>query len=409
MITTQLKTRLTTSDRLCVAFSGGVDSLVLLHLLAGFRDDIGFQLRAVHVDHGLQADSTQWAEYCSDCCAQLAVPMELVQLQLQPSRGESIEAVARTARYQALAQQLQVGELCCTAHHQDDQVETLLLQLLRGSGPRGLAAMPERSVLGEGELWRPLLQVTRVELLAYAQEHQLAWLEDPSNTNQRFDRNYLRHTVLPLLEERWPGIKACLSRSAALSADAAQLLTELAAIDYKQICCGDELSISAMQTLSLARQRNVLRYWLEQQGLPLPSAVKLDQMMNEVMPAREDAQPLLCWSGAEVRRFQDKLYAMLPLPSHDAEQVLDWPVGTDLSLPDGQVLTWQLLLARYTGTPSDVTVRFRQGGERCRLPKRDGSLSLKNLFQEWAVPPWLRERVPLVYIGDELVWIVGYS
>lgn len=408
MITIELKTRLCASDRLCVAFSGGMDSLVLLRLLVSLREEIGFQLRAVHVDHGLQADSVEWAEYCRDRCAQLAVPMELVQLQLQPSSGESIEAVARTARYAALAAQLQAGEVCCTAHHQDDQAETLLLQLLRGSGPRGLAAMPDRAVLGEGELWRPLLQMSRAELLAYAQQHQLAWMDDPSNVDQRFDRNYLRHTVMPLLEERWPSVKACLSRSAALAADADRLLAELAAIDYEQVYCGDELSVSAMQTLSLARQRNVLRYWLEQHDLPMPSAVKLEQVIHEVMRAREDAQPLVCWPGAELRRFQDKLYAMQPLSSHDSGQVFNWPVGTDLTLPDGQVLTWQSLLERYADA-INVTVRYRQGGERCRLPKRDGSLSLKNLFQEWEVPPWLRERVPLVYVNDELVWVVGYT
>ncbi len=393
--------------RFIVGYSGGVDSHVLLHRLANqrYRDRT---LTALYVDHGLQAASAAWGEHCASVCHALNVPFRVLKIDARPTTGESPEAAARRARYAALAAELAPDSALLTAHHRDDQAETLLLQLLRGAGPHGLAAMPAAARLGQGWLLRPLLNVDRAELLAYARAHDLHWIEDASNTDTGFDRNYLRHRVLPLLRERWPAVNRTLARSARLCAETAAWLDEEAAADLTSVATDrpDCLAIPALQALSELRQRNLLRYWLRQLNLPIPDARQLQHILHDALTAAADRNPCIRWPGAEVRRYRDRLYAMPPLMPHDARQRVIWRTDTEgwpsLELPGAGQLRMQKTMG--TGLRSEalasgaLIVQFRQGGERFRLAGRSHSQELKKLLQQAGIPLWERERLPLIYL-----------
>lgn len=404
--------------RLIVAYSGGVDSHVLLHLLASHRAAWPDRtLAAIHVDHGLQAASAAWSEHCAQVCRELAIPFQALAIDARPMPGESPEAAARRARYAALAPALDPDSALLTAHHRDDQAETLLLQLLRGAGPHGLAAMPVVSRLGRGWLWRPLLDVDRADLLAYAHAHGLHWIEDASNADPGFDRNYLRHQVLPLLRERWPAANRTLARTARRCAEAAAWLDETAAADLAQAAPDrpDRLSISSLQTLPEPRQRNLVRYWLRQLQLPTPDSRQLHQLLHDALTAARDRQPCIRWPGAEVRRHRDGLYAIPPLPPHPAGQTLVWCATATgwpaLTVPGVGTLRLQPTIG--TGlraaaiAAGSLLVRFRQGGERFRPAGRPHRQELKKLLQEADIPPWERERLPLLYAERTLLAVVG--
>ncbi len=394
-----------------VAYSGGLDSHVLLHALAAVRGELGdTRLAAVHVHHGLHADADLWTEHCTAVCGALGVPLTVLRVDARAGAGESPEASARAARYRALEQLLGAGDVLLTAHHLDDQAETLLLQLLRGSGPHGLAAMPQSSALGAARHGRPLLDVPREALRRYARGEGLSWVEDSSNAELHFDRNYLRHEILPRLAARWPSARETLARSAAHCAEAASLLDELAALDLQAVLGDgpDRLAVPRLLALSSARRRNVLRIWLRGLGLPLPSQAQLAQV-EQALAADWDAEPCVHWSGAEVRRYRDQLYAMAPLPAHDSGAEIEWDLEAPLELP---ALGGRLRATRVQGqgvhaSRGRVTVRFRAGGERCRPLGRHETHALKKLFQEAGVPPWQRERIPLIFIGGELAAVAG--
>ncbi len=402
------------ASQYCVAFSGGVDSHVLLQWLSAQRHQLPAPLAAVHVNHQIQAQSSDWEVHCRTVCAELDVPFHVLRVAGRARRGESPEAAARTARYRALADWLPSGAVLLTAQHQDDQAETLLLQLFRGAGPRGLAAMPRYSALARGRLSRPFLGVSREAIVDYAQEHQLRWIEDPSNADIRYDRNLLRQRIMPQLRRHWPGLNKVLARAAGHQADHVELADDLAAMDYR-ICWRTDsacLSISALLGLSSARQRNLLRYWLERTGLSLPSRVLLERIRAEMLPGRKDANPLVHWPGAEVRRFRDCLYSMVPLPVHDPASVYRWNFFEPLKLEQaGGVLSARAV--RGSGLRVDdrfavVDIRFRQGGETLQPVGRRHRQRLKKLLQEWGVPEWERDRIPLLYRGDRLVAVAGF-
>lgn len=399
--------------RYAVAYSGGLDSHVLLHALHALGPALGAELRALHIDHGLHSRSGDWARHCEAIGRLLGLSVQRIDVAAAPAPGESPEAAAREARYAALRQQLREGEILLTAHHLDDQAETLLLQLLRGAGPAGLAAMPNCQPFGAGHLARPLLGFTREALREYADAQALVWIEDPSNAEREYDRNFLRHAVLPHLAARWPAFAATLGRAAGHQADAAELLEEMGALDLRHAATGERaLAISALRTLSTARQRNLLRHWIRGQRLRVPDTRQLEAIRLEVAGARPDAQPRVVWPGGEVRRYRDALYALADAPPEGLSGVYTW---ADPARPLDIPALGRLQLApaaaglcaeALAGAP--LTVRFRQGGERCRVPGRGGSRSLKGLLQEWGVPPWRRGRIPLLYIGDELAAVVGH-
>lgn len=399
--------------RYWVAFSGGLDSLMLLHGMAALRERLGdVELRAVHVDHGLSLNAGHWSAQCVSQCETLSVPLELRRVNAAPQAGQSPEAAARDARYGVLAALVEEGDCLLTAHHQDDQAETLLLQLLRGAGPKGLAAMPPLAKFAQGWHARPLLNFRRDELHHYADAHGLNWVEDESNFDTGYDRNFLRHEIMPRLKQRFPAAAATISRSARLCAEAAEVLAESAQRDLVAVLRdGGMLSVSALRDIGEARAARVLHEWIGQQGLPSPTAAQTAAIWREVIGAAEDATPLVQWEGGEVRRYRDDLYAHAPLPAHDAAQEFYWNLRADLEIPGVGTLS----ATRTQGEGLDASrleektlrVAFRQGGESLRPKGRKETHSLKHLLQDAGVPPWKRERIPLLWLGDELIAVAG--
>jgi tRNA(Ile)-lysidine synthase len=395
-------------SRYVIAFSGGLDSTVLLHALAGGAARHGVPILAVYIDHGLQSESAEWGRRCESIAAEIGVGFQRHRVQVDAQAPKGLEAAAREARYGALREVVEPGDWLLSAHHRDDQAETLLLNLVRGSGPAGLAGIGELQRFAAGWLVRPLLDVSKLELLAYARDAGLEWITDPSNEDLSFDRNYLRHEVLPALEQRWPGVTARLRRSAALSGQAALLLEELASIDALQLGeRPDCLGVAALRQLSPARQRNVLRFALSRLGLPTPAAKHVDRIVTEVLTAREDAQPLVAWPGAEVRRYRGNLYLLSagesPVPAQEVVPV----TGNSLLLPAGL----GTLVFDRSGEEGlseavmgqELELRFRAGGEEIKLPDQKHTKKLKKLLQEEAVVPWMRDRLPLLYANGQLV------
>ncbi|HKK05164.1 MAG TPA: tRNA lysidine(34) synthetase TilS [Gammaproteobacteria bacterium] len=405
------------ASRYRVAFSGGLDSTVLLHTLVQALDNPARRLAAVHVHHGLHGQAEAWAAHCERVCVDWAIPCRILRVDARPAAGESPEAAARRARYAALAQVLAPGEGLLTAHHQDDQAETLLLQLLRGAGSKGLAGMPLCAPFAGGWLGRPLMEWSRGQLREYAERYGLVWVDDPSNADTGVARNALRHRILPRLAEHWPGAAHTLARAARHQAEAAELLVELAEADLALAGTPDGgLSITALDPLSPARRRNLIRHWLHERGLAVPDSAHLQRILEEVIEARPDAEPCVAWGSggeAQVRRYRDRLYALHPAAVCPGQGPVAWDLSAALSLRGlereltvGPVRGGGLSAAACAGRT--ITVRFRRGGERCRPVGRGHHHDLKKLMQEWGVPPWERARVPLIYVEEDLAQVVGY-
>ena len=394
--------------RCLVAYSGGLDSTVLLHALASVRDSLGLPLVAVHVNHGLHADAPEWEAHCCATARQLDVPFLSRELAIAADDKRGPEAAARAARYAALSDMMQAFDCVLSAHHEDDQAETLLLNLLRGSGVGGLAGIGAFQAFGNGWLMRPMLDMSRSAIERYAREHGLDWVEDPSNAQSCFDRNFLRHEVMPILERRWPAAVPRLAHSARLAAEAHALQRDLADIDL--VTCGSfsHIDCVALRRLSPVRQRNVLHRAIELAGLPAAPSKRLVEVVRSMLPAREDAQPLIAWPGAELRRYRDMLFLSAPVPTWvpDAPLVLKAD-GLPVYLGTG-LGTLRLVMESTGGLRADcvgngLQVRFRTGGERLRPHGRRETQQLKKLLQSAGVLPWMRGQLPLLYAGDALV------
>lgn len=401
------------SGRWVVGFSGGADSYALLHALAAL-DGLGREVLAVHVHHALQAQAEAWASQCADVADALGVAFQLLRVSVPLASEQGLEAAARSARYAALAELMQTGDVLLTAHHRDDQAETLLLQLLRGAGPAGLASMPGLVPFGAGWHGRPLLEQPRDALQDYLRRHGLDWIEDPSNRSLAAARNYLRHRIMPALRARWPAAERTLARAAQHQAETLELLSTLGRIDVEK-AAGDEpgtLSVAALRTLSRARLHNALRVWLADKGLPVPNAARLEQVRGRVLDAVADAQPHLRWPGGELRRYRDTLYGMRPLPPHDPAQSIAWSLDAPLLIPslglELSVADLRANAAALKHSGESLSIRFRRGGERCRVHGAQHTKALKTLLQEAGVPPWERDRIPLLYVGEHLHEVIGY-
>lgn len=393
------------SRRCWIAYSGGLDSSVLLHALVHIRGQLPFDLRAVHVNHGLHPECNAWADYCARRCEGLGVPLTLRHVDVCPSPGESLEAVARDRRYATLASLMASRDLLLTAQHQDDQAETLLLALLRGSGVHGLAGMARQARLGSGRLLRPLLDYSRDTLLTYANAEGFTWIDDPSNAVLSFDRNLLRHRIFPLLRQRWPSVQRTLARSASHCGEAAHLVDRYAASRIRSVrgSTSGTLRVSGLLGLERDVAKAVLRFWVGELGFSSPSARHLECILDEVLPAGQDAAPLVAWLGCEVRRYRDQLFALTPLPMAPGDIAIAWG-GERLELPDG---LGHLTVVGGAAPDGELQVRFRVFGLECR-PRPDAKRkSLKKLYQEAAVPSWLRPYVPLVFRGGALVSVAG--
>ncbi len=408
----QILNELPSPRRYLIALSGGCDSIVLLHAMATIRDELSAELVAVHINHGLQPDAPAWAAHCAQTSQQLGIELIQVTLDLQIAKGESLEAVARDARYSAIKAHTAAGDMLLTAQHQDDQAETLLLQLLRGSGPSGLAAMPRCTSFGAGFHARPLLAFTRRQLHRYAVEQGLHWIEDPSNQDLRFDRNYLREEIMPQLARRWPALSQTLARSARHCAEAQQLIDEMAIDASKKAALPEgRLSVQVLAALPAPQCRALLRSWIRQRGFQLPDTCHLERIRKEVLHAAPDRNPLVSWAGCELRRYRGQLFLMPPRVLHDPGCVLEWDGEGPLQLPAnlGLLVTGRAEQGIDPGKwqNGQIEIRFRQGGERCQLAGQNHSRSLKKLFQESGIPPWEREQTPLVFIDGQLAAIAG--
>lgn len=413
MLAEHLIRQLGETRHVCVAFSGGLDSTVLLHALvqlrAGTMPDL--QLRAMHVNHGLSAYAQHWTQSCQAQCRQWQV--EFVPLAVEvDARDGGIEAAARRARYRALAENLLPHETLLTAQHLDDQCETFLLALKRGSGPAGLSSMSAVTRIAGHPVLRPLLSLRREQLEAYAREHRLRWVDDDSNNDARFDRNFLRLEVLPLLSARWPHFAAATARSASLCAEQESLLDELLQEALEQLVdASGSLSITGLGPLSAARRSALIRRWLAQRGATMPSREQLQRIWQEVAQSREDADPQLKLGAFCVRRFRQRLYWLPLLPSLK-ECVIEWSGESPLLLPQA-LGTLQMHDVADNGMPlrkpraeERLSVRFTASGSVHKVG-RDRSRQIKKLWQELAIAPWERERIPLIFYNEKLVAAAG--
>jgi tRNA(Ile)-lysidine synthase len=425
-----------------------MDSVVLLHLLHAIAPRFGWRLSVIHVHHGISPNADAWANFCSELCKQYSIPLHIEHVDIASLRDEhGIEAAARKLRHAAFAKQ--PCDFVALAHHADDQAETMFLQLLRGAGIKGVAAMPllKSATPHMPATLRPLLGIPRKTLLEYAQQHALQWVEDESNIDDSYPRNFLRHRLLPLLEERFPSYRDTLARSAQNFAEASELLDELAQLDGGQSLSERALQIDTLRKLSRQRAKNLLRYFLHLSSAPMPQAAQLDDMLRQLRDAREDAavcvaygsydtllaKPAVCGSSClatlpapegctppcqggrwQVRRYQDRVYAFLSPGEFDGGLVVPWEGESAVHWP---ALARNIIFQRTYGQGisleklqrAPVTLRLRSGCEALRPHPKSATRSLKNLLQEHHIPPWQRERLPLLYCGDELVCVMGVA
>jgi tRNA(Ile)-lysidine synthase len=390
--------------RLAVAFSGGIDSMVLLDAVTAFSAKHPFALSAIHVHHGLSPNADQWEAFCAAQCAHLAVPLTVHRLRLRREPGRSLEAEARAARYERLLQA--DVDVVALAHHANDQAETVLLQLLRGSGPPGLAAMPALRP-GHPALLRPLLELPRATIAAYAKARGLAWIDDESNANRAHARNALRHDVGPILAECFPGYPQTLARAARHQAEASELLDELAAVDAVGAIDERSLAAARLTALSPARARNLLRWFLRSQGLRPPSEARLADMLRQLAGSAADARIRIRLDAVEVGRHRGRIVVHAP-PAEGFERV--WHGEAEVVLPGGVLAFTSARGAGLAGAKlalAQVTLRARAGGERIRLAANRPTRTVKQLLQEAQIAPWQRQSLPFVWCGDELAAVPG--
>lgn len=364
-------------------------------------------MTAVYVHHGLQMEAESWAGHCKKTAEGLGVNFILLRVNAVANQGESPEEAARNARYTALKSLIGVNDVLLVAQHRDDQLETVLLQLFRGSGLRGLSAMPEIMAFGRGLMLRPLLNVSKLDIDAYAEAHALIWVDDPSNFSYDYDRNYLRNAVLPLIKQRWPACDKTVARSARHCADAQAIISDHAEELFLQTfnAADKTLSIRLLKSYKITQQSLVIRQWFQSLNLKMPALAFVERLLSEVLSAREDSDPALSGQGYCVRRYRDKLYC-LKQAAPEIVQDCFWSAGrTSIRVSDHQTLSCvpsSAGICRKQWQNARIVVKARSGGEKIRLPGRKGSHALKKLFQDAGIPPWERETIPLVYLDDKL-------
>ncbi len=387
---------------IAVAYSGGVDSHALLHALAHNPNARARGLRALHVDHGLHADSASWAEHAAAIAAALDVPFIGLRVEVDRSSGTGIEDAARAARLRAFRGALRPGEILALAQHRDDQAETVLLKLLRGAGPQGLGGMRTLREWGhQNYLWRPLLDLPRAILLDYAQAHGLRFSEDPSNADTYLRRNFLRSEILPRLQTRWPDVQAALAHSANWARAAADFIgaeASNALLTLRDSHCAT-INADGWLQLSDALRDPVLREWLRALGLDEPAHFHVAELERQLRDAAKDRSLCVRFAQTELRRYRERLYATRVLSSVPADWQVAWQ-GESLQLPGGGTLAG---LPENARCDAALTVRFRRGGERLKPAGAAHTRELRLLLQEAGIPPWLRDRLPLIYAGTELI------
>lgn len=389
-----------------IGYSGGVDSHVLLHLCASIKTLSG-KITAVYVHHGLQAEAESWAEHCKKNAELLGVNFTVLRVNATATSGESPEEAARNARYTALKPLVGVDDVLLIGQHREDQLETVLLQLFRGAGLRGLSGIPESTFFGLGLMLRPLLNVAKPDIEEYAKNHHLQWVEDPSNQQNDYDRNFLRNTIVPLLKQRWESCDKTVARSAKHCAEAQVVVSAVADELFYPVFSESSktLCIKQLQAQKSPRQQLIIRHWFQSLGLRMPAQAFVERIQTEVVAAREDSDPILLGQGCFIRRYRDELYC-LRQAEQEMPRDMHWPAGqTSIEFSNHRTLSYlpsSAGILHEQWQKAKVSIKFRSGGEKIRLPKRKEHHSLKNLFQEAGIPPWEREKIPLVYLNDKL-------
>ena len=398
--------RIADAPQILVGYSGGLDSTVLLKFLSQVVDPA--RLCAVHINHGLSPHANRWQEMAAQFCTQIGVDFHAEKVQVNP-RGQGWEAEARAQRLAVFERLLISQGLLFLGHHGDDQAETVLYRLLRGSGPKGLSAMSACRPLGAGQLIRPLLGWSKAQLAACGHQLNLQWVEDESNADNRFDRNFLRNRVIPQIAERWPDFQQSLQSSAQLCNESEQLaealaIEDMAGLDLRAERAGHSIATDKFIALPVIRQRNVLRHWPQFNGMPMPAGKIIDEVLTSVLRAREDREPQVIWQSLRWSKYRDRLYLLNVESLNIDRQLLVWDLKQSLRLADSSLLS--VVETTGAGLRADigaVEIRYRQGGERCKPSGRSRSNTLKKLLQEHGLEPWWRDRVPLLYIDNILV------
>lgn len=388
-------------EKLWIGFSAGLDSTVLLHNVLAIPE-LRNKIHAVHVNHHLSTHSTVWQNHCESICLQLNIPIFVSSVHVQSS---NVEEHARLLRYGVFESLLEPNHAFLVAQHGDDQAETILLQLLRGAGVDGLAGMPAQKCLGAGILLRPLLKHSRDTLLKYAQENHLTWCEDDKNQDLSFSRNFLRHHILPALKTKWPGVSKSLQRSAMHCQEARTNLRTLANLDYPELT-KDHLSVSKLKTFDAERLNNILRVWLQNNQVRLPSSAILKRIPRELLEASQDATPSIQWSDIAIVRYQQTVYLLKNTQTSFNPAPIPWVNFPDPIL-DGKVQAIRAKQGLWIPDGAHIEIRFRQGGEQLYWKKQ--TKQLKKLFQEWKLPHWLRDKIPLLFIDNQLAAVVGFA
>jgi tRNA(Ile)-lysidine synthase len=393
---------------LVVALSGGADSASLLLAAASLGKSFrALPVRAVHVDHGLQSAAAAFREACAAWCRALDIPLTVISVIIDMPPGVSIEAAARDARYAAIGAELRPGECLLTAHHSEDQAETLLLQALRGAGLPGLSAMPLCRPLGQGWHLRPVLAVSKGELREFGAGFGAACAEDPMNQDLRFDRSYLRRQIWPLIEARWPGASAALSRAARHAAEAQELLDGAAAIDVARLRDGDALSLPGLRALEAKERINAVRFWLWEAQVEPPSTARLTEALRQMFDAHVDHLPCIVWGNYALRRYRQRVF-LTQAEAPRLQGVRRWCVRPDSRVDLGPYLG-QLRWVMQDGgidpkrLPENVAVRRREGGETLKPAAQARTQSVQHLCQSHGVLPWMRDALPLVFADDALI------
>ena len=402
-------------ETLCVGVSGGLDSVVLLEVLSGLRAKLSLVLSAVHVHHGLSPNADAWAQFCQTLCDRINVPLHVARVTLRRDAGHGLEAAARDARYAAYA--MLPVDWIALAHHADDNAETFLLRLFRGAGIKGLASVPPVRPLNERtRIMRPLLQTRRSDLQRYAHDHRLEWIEDESNDNTTFDRNFLRREIMPKLTERFPALPGSINRAAQHATEAQQLLDDLARMDLRHAQAEEEgvvLPVSMLCSLSAARAKNVLRYFLSINAVAMPDSTHLGEALRQIRECSEESQLLIDLEDWKLRKYRNHLIlTATQVPDNYLELERAWSGECELELVElGGRLSF--METRGTGIRKCLSsepgwvIRRRAGGEHLRPEADRPTRTLKNLFQERAIPAWERDRLPLLYHHERLVWVPG--
>ena len=364
--------------------------------------------------HGLSKNADKWVKFCETLCAQLSVSLDVNYVKLPQKKSLGIEGEARRLRYEKLLQTK--TDLVVLAHHEDDQAETFLLQLIRGAGVKGLSSMAHFDE--QRHLWRPLLSVSRIDIESYAKQHKLKWIEDESNQNIDFDRNYIRSKILPILKNRFSHIIKVISRSSSHLAEAQYLLDDLAKIDLKKCLksykYNHKIQVKTLNKLSLSRAKNVLRYWLELNDQLMPSKDLLDELLRQVLTAKKDAKLKIQISKAfEIRRYQDEIYIVPKNQQTHKNYEMIWAGESEIILPNGQKLTFNKVKGRGINlkflSDQKLKIKNRKGGEFFKPNSKRPTKKIKQLLQESDLPPWERENLPLIFVGDDLAFVPNFG